>query len=73
MSDINLNEELITSKLWGFRKHKSPGNYGLVPCPELALFTIPLYIIFNKSLQDGSVPDEQRNANVMAILKKSLK
>ena len=31
LSDINLDEDLITLKLLGLKKHKSPSNDSLVP------------------------------------------
>ena len=36
-------------------------------------FSIPLSILFNKSLEDGKIPNEWKRANVIAIFKKGTK
>ena len=72
MSDINLDEDLITSKLLGLKKHKSMGNNGLVPRIVLELAcadnsAVSFYLISDESVKDDWVPAEYKDANVMAI------
>ena len=73
MPDIEINETMVAKKLEGINTSKSPGADSIHPKViyetrfEIAL---PLNIIFRKSLDEGKLPAQWKNANITAIHKK---
>ena len=57
-------------------KSKSPGYDGFHPIvlvETAEIIATPLLIIFEKTLTNGTLPDDWKNANVTAIFKKGNK
>ena len=73
MSDIEVSQPMIENKLRKLKPGKSPGvdkiaSRMMKECAsELSL---PLSVLFNESVQSGTVPVDWRSANVTAIYKK---
>jgi ribonuclease P/MRP protein subunit RPP40 len=72
LTDIEIDSELVIKKLGKLKANKAPGVDGLVS--NLFLETAvnmgqPLCLIFRKSLAEGIVPRDWRQANVSAIFK----
>ena len=73
LTDVKVLKEDVEEKLANLNPAKSPGPDGLHPrvLKEVAEeIAVPLTMIFNKSLQEGVVPEEWKIANVTAIFKK---
>ena len=73
LETIEITEEEVLKHLKKLNPTKSPGPDGLQPSvlTETAdLIAPPLTAIFNKSLQEGRVPDAWKIANVTGIYKK---
>ena len=69
-------EEILKEKIEGLRTMAAPGPDGITP--KLLQVTkdmvcLPLKIIFEKSLGEGSVPNDWKCANVTPIFKKGKK
>ena len=72
LSDIHVTEDIIRKKLMSIRMDKAPGVDELVPRFLAALsheISVPLSIIYNRSLREGEVPSDWRDANVSPIFK----
>jgi len=70
LSDIYVSEDIIRKKLMNIRMDKAPGVNELVPRFLAALsdeISIPLNIIYNRSLREGEVPKDWRDANVQLL------
>ena len=66
-----LVEDIIRKKLMSIRMDKAPGVDELVPRFLAALsdkISVPLSIIYNRSLREGEVPNDWIDANVSPIL-----
>ena len=64
---------MIEAKIKGLKDNKSPGADGISPrlLKEIVDdISVPLAIAFNLSIQDGIVPREWKNANIIPIFKK---
>ena len=64
---------MIEAKIKGLKNSKSPGADGISPrlLKEIVDdISVPLAIAFNLSIQDGIVPREWKNANIIPIFKK---
>lgn len=73
LSDLVISKEAIFKKLNNLDCSKSMGTDNLHPklLKELAFeLSTPLYIIFNKSFNEGVLPTDWKIANVTAIFKK---
>ena len=73
LTDTNIIPQTVMKKIDLLDPHKSPGPDKIHPIlvKELAeQIVVPLSIIFNKSLQEGVVPDDWKLANVSPIFKK---
>jgi len=72
LSEIQVTEDIIWKKLMSIRMDKAPGADDLVPRFLAALsneISVPLSIIYNRSLREGEVPNDWRDANVSPIFK----
>ena len=72
LSDIHVTEDIIRKKLMSIRMDKAPGVDELVPGFLAALsdeISVPLSKIYNRSLREGEVPNDWRDANVSLIFK----
>ena len=64
---------MIEAQIKGLKDNKSPGADGIYPrlLKEIVDdISVPLAIAFNLSIQEGIVPREWKNANIIPILKK---
>ena len=64
---------MIEAKIKGLKDNKSPGTDGIYPrlLKEIVDdISVPLAIACNLSIQDGIVPSEWKNANIIPIFKK---
>ena len=71
LSNILVTKDIIRKKLMSIRD-KAPGVDELVPRFLAALsdeISVPLSIIYNRSLREGEVPNDWRDANVSPIFK----
>ena len=70
---LEITQEDVEKKLLNLRDDKAPGPDGLHPkaLKELAsVLGVPLAILFNKSLQEGVLPEDWKCANVISVFKK---
>ena len=73
LSDITLTSENVSKKLCSLNPTKSPGIDSIHPrlLKECHLqLSYPLTLLFNKSLQSGTLPDMWKLAKVTPLLKK---
>ena len=73
LSDMCITEEAVKLKLKSLNTNKTPGVDTLHPkvLKELGdVLALPLSIVFNKSIEEGKIPEEWKKANVTAIFKK---
>jgi len=73
MSDITLNEQGLKKLLSNINPHKASGPDGihakiLKECKDQIAQI--LFIIFNKSLSEGKLPNDWKHANVCPLFKK---
>ena len=76
LTDMSITKDTVLKKLKQLDPTKSPGPDGFHSrvLKELAdELAEPLAMIFNKSLEEGSLPDEWKDANVSPIFKKGEK
>jgi hypothetical protein len=71
--EIKVDEEIVRKKLQGLRRDKAAGPDDIHPqllreCAKS--MSVPLTIIFCKSLSEGAVPSDWKRANVTPIHKK---
>jgi len=70
LSNIYVTEDIIRKKLVSICIDKAPGVDELVPRFSAALsdeISVPLSIIYNRSLREGEVPNDWRDAIVSPI------
>ena len=73
LSNIELSQDTIASKLSKLKANKVSGVDGIVPrilIENADLLSLPLLHIFKKSLESSIVPSDWKKANVTAIIKK---
>lgn len=73
LCDITMEREDIRKILLGLNPDKSPGPDGVHPkiLKECAKeLTVPLYILFSRSLKSGRIPTDWKEANITPIHKK---
>ena len=76
MNNVHFSSRMVTKKINKLKSGSAPGPDNISVkilqtfCNELA---IPLSVIFNKSMNEGSVPEVWRKANVTPIFKKGKK
>ena len=76
LSDIDFSSDDIMKILSNLKADKSPGPDKIHPsvlkeCADVLAY--PLYLLFRKSLNEGSLPQDWKDGNVTPIFKKGLK
>ena len=73
LSKLKLSREIIFEKLSELKINKAPHVDGIVPrilVENADTLSVPLLLVFKKSIKCGRVPCDWKKANVTAILKK---
>ena len=73
LTNMLITPAMIVTKIKKLKDNKSPGIDGVKPklLKEIAEeISVPLAIMFNLSLREGTVPHEWKHANVVPIFKK---
>ena len=73
LTSLTINEEMVLGKLRKLREDKSTGVNSLSPRLLVGIgdtIVKPIAIIFSKTLDTSTVPDDWRRANVTPIYKK---
>ena len=73
LTNMLITPAMIVTKIKKLKDNKSPGIDGITPklLKEIAEeISVPLAIMFNLSLREGTVPPEWKHANVVPIFKK---
>ena len=73
LSDIEVTEERVKGLIDGMRENAAPGPDGIPPILLKMLsdeISTPLTILFRRSIDDGQIPDDWKEANITAIHKK---
>ena len=76
LGDVDVTVERVKTVIDGLREYSAPGPDGFPPKLLKILrdeISLPLSILFRKSIDDGAIPDEWRDAHVTAIHKKGSK
>ena len=76
LTDLRITPDAVFDKLLKLNKGKAQGPDEVPPRVLLELskeLSIPLSILFNKSLETGKIPTDWKDANVVAIFKKGTK
>ena len=74
--DVDVSQSIVEKKLKNLNKNKAPGVDGIHPSllRELSKqLSGPLSILFRRTLDEGTVPDDWREANVTPLYKKGIK
>ena len=74
--DTVIAEDLVHKKLVSLVANKTPGVDGFVSNIFINTahnISLPLHIIFQRSINSGEIPADWKRANVFAIYKKRLK
>ena len=73
MGQLFVTPEVVASKINNMKENKSPGVDGVSPKilkETVEQISTPLAHVFNMSLQEGIVPLEWREANIVPLFKK---
>ena len=73
MGQLVVTPEVVASKINNMKENKSPGVDGISPKilkETVEQISTPLAHVFNMSLQEGSVPLEWKEANIIPLFKK---
>ena len=73
LTNMLITPAMIVTKIKKLKDNKSPGIDGITPklLKEIAEeISVPLAIMFNLSLHEGTVPHEWKHANIVPIFKK---
>jgi len=71
--DITITRDMVKSRINKLKEGKAPGDDGLTPVflkNVAEEISEPLAMIFNRSLDDGIVPQDWKMANVTPVFKK---
>ena len=74
MGQLVVTPEVVASKINNMKENKSPGVGGISPKilkETVEQMSTPLAHVFNMSLQDGIVPLEWKEANIIPLIQKS--
>ena len=73
LEQLVVTPEVVASKINNMRDNKSPGVDGIAPTilkETVEQISMPLAHVFNMSLQEGIVPLEWKEANIIPLFKK---
>ena len=73
MGQLVVTPEVVASKTNNMKENKSPGVDGISPKllkETVEQISMPLAHVFNMSLQEGTVPSEWKDANIIPLFKK---
>ncbi len=73
MGQLVVTPDVVASKMNGMKENKSPGVDGISPKilkETVEQMSLPLAHVFNMSLQEGIVPLEWKEANMIPLFKK---
>ena len=73
MGQLVVTPEVVVSKINNMKENKSPGVDGIPPKilkETVEQISTPLAHVFNMSLQEGIVPFEWKEANIIPLFKK---
>ena len=76
LQSAQMTEEQIKEKIGKLRSNAAPGPDGISPRllqATVDVISLPVSIIYNKSLLEGAVPEDWKTANVTPIFKKGSK
>ena len=76
LGQLVVTPEVVTSKINNMKENKSPGVDGISPTilkETVEQISTPLAHVFNMSLQEGIVPLEWKEANIIPLFKKGLR
>ena len=76
MTDINITAEMVRDAIDELKEYSAPGPDNIPPKVIKELkeeLIVPLTILFRKSLENGKIPDDWREANVTPLFKKGKK
>ena len=71
LADIRVTPDVIYDKLCKLNKRKTQGPDSIPPRVLIELgkeLSLPLSILFNKSIEDGKIPNEWKSAKLMSLL-----
>ena len=73
LGQLVVTPEIVANKIKNMKENKSPGVDGIAPkiqTETLEQMCMPLAHVFNMSLQEGIVPLERKEANIIPLFKK---
>jgi len=73
IAEVYVTEDMVRKNLSTVRQDKAGGADDLLPSLLAGIqndISNPLWVLFNKSMFEGAVPDDWRRANVTLIFKK---
>lgn len=76
LDDMYITQDMIKSKILKLQDGKAPGDDGIIPVFLKNIVDVivePLTEIFNKSIEEGIIPQDWKVANVTPIFKKGSK
>ena len=76
LTDLNITEEMVKSKLKKLRPDKAGGADNMLPRLLVSIqheISYPLWLLFRKSIKEADVPADWKTANVTPIFKKGNK
>jgi ribonuclease P/MRP protein subunit RPP40 len=76
LTNVIINEEIIMKKIGELKEFSAPGPDGVPAKVYIMLkeeIATPLAILFRRSLEEGRIPEDWREANVTPIFKKGKK
>ena len=70
LGKLIVTPEMEAKKIKTMKDNKSPGVDGIPPMETVEQIIIPLARVFNLSLNEGAVPTEWKEANIIPLFKK---
>ena len=74
MPGVIFTEDMVSKQFDKIKENKAPGNDGMgstfLKVVGRAIISMPLVMLFQKSVDEGEIPMQWREANVTAIYKK---
>ena len=76
LTEIDITAQLVNDAIGKLKEYSAPGPDNIPPKVIVELkdeLTIPLLILFRKSMEAGKIPDDWREANITPLFKKGTK